>query len=255
MNAGAGEVRYDDLAGVCVRPLRAAGLVIKVEEAHAREADVAARVERAWQEHRRTHPRDYDGMILDVRARDIERGEVVARRERYRYLAVGHECGVHVSLLAVTGVVTGVDQDGDECVLLGRRSAETRIYGGLWELGPSGGVKCPGESVRQIGLAEVRRGLVDEGIEELGVSLEGAESVAVALVEDEQAASEDVLLRVRLRETINSVWAACRAADHGAWEYADTAWVPIKRMGAWVRERPGAMIPPSVAVVRWLGWA
>lgn len=248
-------IGYEDLPAIGIRALSDGAVRIAIGPEAMRDDATRGRVDAAWREHARTHPRDYDGMILAFDGYDEGSRTMRARRERYRYLAVGAGAGCGTRLLAVTGVVTGVDQDGDECVLLGRRSGETRIYGGLWELAPSGGVKCPAESVTELSIGDVRRALMEEGLEELGVSLEEAEVRALALVGDDEAASEDVLLRVRLRGAINSRWMACRTQDAGAWEYVDTAWVPIERLGAWVRERPGAVIPPSVAVLRWLGWA
>lgn len=255
MNCVDGAIWWDDLPGVCVRPLGDAALKVHVLDEIRRDDVVEAASERAWQQHRLTHPRDYDGTILDVQSIDAQRGELCVRRERYRFLAIGAAIGARARLLAVTGVVTAVDQDGDECVLLGRRSAETRIYGGRWELAPSGGIKTPSVSVREFGIEHVRRGLIEEAFEELGVAFTGFAVEAVAIVSDDEAASDDVLLRVRLPEAIDSRRGVCASADAGAWEYVETAWVPTSRLGVWIGRSPGAMIPPSVAVARWLGWA
>lgn len=250
-------VRFDELPGVVIHPLEdrtGASIRVLICNAASRDARTREAVERAWTLHRERNPREYDGEILVVVRVDAAAGAIHAARERYRFLAVGTGCGVHVHLLAVTGVVTGIDQDGDECVLLGRRAADTRIYGGLWELGPSGGVKCPPGGVTQLGIADLQRALVEEGLEEVGIDLCACEMRAIAVTSDQTAASQDVIMRVRVGGRIDSRHGACTLSDHGAWEYVDVAWVPTSRLGEWLSRRPEALIPPSAAIVRWLGW-
>lgn len=209
----------------------------------------------AWQAWRVRQPREYDGDIVGVEHVDASSRVIAARREKYRFLAVGKQAGVNVRLLAVTGIVTAIDQDGDECVLLGRRSGETRIYGGLWEFGPSGGVKCPATGVTRLDERALVGALKDEGLEELGISLEMHTARPIAVVGDDEAASEDVIVRVELASPVDSRAAICSIGPEAGWEYVSTAWVPVMRLGGWITRHAGAMIPPSVALARWMGWA
>lgn len=261
-------IAYSDIPGVVIKPLvvgsptlpRGAescvpSLRIDVTEAAPVDASVAQRVEQAWREHQRLNPREFDGPILHIHYADSFTGRIDARREQYRHLAVGLACGIRVKLLAVAGLVTAIDQDGEECLLLGRRSTQTRIYGGQWELAPSGGVSCPPPSTTQLSLDDVHAALLEEAREELSENFENAKAQPLALVADQRAMSEDILLGVKLPSPIDSRFRSCKRGESTeSWEYADTAWVPTSRLGGWLRAQPDALIPPSLAVLRWLGW-
>src|ERR1041384_7215902 len=104
---------------------------ISREPPPAPSAAVAAR----WDELCRENPRHYDGPLLSVVTFDPDRAEVLCRRDRYQRLAVQPRVPTGVHQLAVTAVLTAADGGGRRYVLLGRRSQQTRVFGGMWELG------------------------------------------------------------------------------------------------------------------------
>src|SRR5262245_13445545 len=104
-----------------------------------------------WEQLCRENPRHYDGPLLSVVTFDPERGEMLCRRDQYQRLAVQPQVATGVHLLAVTGVLVATDGGGRRYVLLGRRGKQTRVFGGMWELGPSGGVAPPPANVQSLG--------------------------------------------------------------------------------------------------------
>jgi hypothetical protein len=211
-------------------------------------------VDHAWNRLRQESPRLYDGPVLlaDLGAADANRLE--CRRGRYRYLATAVEVFPDLRALGVQGVVIARDAEGDECVLLGRRGSETRIYQGLWENAPSGTVEPAPGSGASIGSSDFTRALLNEGLEETGVDLGDADVRWIALLDDGEARSLDVVLRLWLRGPIDPRRTVCRASDAYAWEYADTAWAQIARLKDWVGRSGHAISPPTRALFAYLGW-
>ena len=211
-------------------------------------------VDYAWNRLRQESPRLYDGPVLlaDIGEPGIDRLD--CRRGRYRHLAVAAAIFPHLRAVGVQGVVIARDADRDEYVLLGRRGSETRIYQGLWENAPSGTVEPAPGTGTSIESSDFTRALFNEGLEETGVHLGDAEVRWIALLDDSCAQSIDVVLRLDLRASIDPGRTVCRAADANAWEYADTAWVPISRLKDWVGRSGRAISPPTLALFAHLGW-
>ena len=154
-------------------------------------------------------------------------------------------------MLAVTAIVVA-GEGGESRVLLGRRGARVRMYPGLWEFGPSGGVDSPPLSVGRLGVEHLRSHLADEIAEELGpgaldalgAAVDAAEPVAI--VRDQAARSDDVCFVVR---------AGGGLEEHEAnWEYSEARWATLKEAAALNAAEPEAMIPPTRALMRFLGW-
>jgi hypothetical protein len=245
-----------DLAGQWVRALPRGGqLAVDVADA-APIADAAARerAEREWARRSGENPRLFDGPILRVVSTDPERGLVRAERAGFKHLVTREASGVECTILSVTGVIVGRDARGREHVLLGRRSGQTRIYGGMWELGPSGGLTPPPPGVTTIGLDAVLAQLREEGLEELGLDLAGARCEPVCLALDELAGSDDIVVRVTPPGPIDPRRLPCRTGACSDWEYIDTAWVPLDGLAAFDAASPDAIIPPTRALWRWFGW-
>lgn len=91
-----------------------------------------------------------------------------------------------------------------------------------------------------------------EGQEELGLELPAEALVPVALVDDPDASSVDVLLRGELNATIESLRPPCRIGERSHGEYAAAEWVPVAELPGWVARSPGAIAPPTAAVIDWL---
>ncbi len=223
--------------------------------AHAPEQ--AARIDALWERLCRDNDRLYDGPILRTVSVDVESGVLLCRRDTFRSLAASAQLGLGVRQLGVMGVVTGRDRAARERVLLARRSAQTRIYPGLWELAPSGGVSPPAPSVGALGPGDLAAALADEADEELGLSFAGAAVRPLAILRDDAACSDDVALRVELPGVIDPRRGACAGEREALdrWEYLDAAWVALDEVGAFAREHGAAIAPPTLAMLRWLGWA
>ncbi len=217
-------------------------------------------IAQAWGAARAQNPGLYDGPLLSVEGIDLEHGTIECRRGRYSELvaqttlakAFGAWC-LGVAQLSVTGLIVGRDWEGGRHVAIGRRSDKTRIYPGLWELAPSGGVELADVGAGG-GLAVLTRALDAEAREELGMELEMGGAKGVAVVADPDAGSVDVIVRVELPGKM----VPHRAPSGGAcgscmWEYTDTAWLSERDAMKFVREHDGAIIPPARAAMGRLG--
>lgn len=226
------------------------GISVRIPAPAADSAD--PQIDAAWRELTAANPRLFDGPLLLVDR--VEDDVIHARPGRYRTLATATMLGRTVRSLGVQGVVIGRDRAGQPHVLFGRRSDDTRIYGGRWENAPSGSLEPPRHNPPTLALPDFARALAAEGTEELGIDLADAEVHIRALLDDATAQSLDLVLHVALRGIIDPRGSACALADHRRWEYLDTAWVRIDDLRAWHRDSKPALSPPTAALMRWLGW-
>lgn len=206
-----------------------------------------------WEAMRRTKPRLFNGPVLSYLG--FAEGVVRARRDSYQRLAVQeHEPAIvepAVMQLSVTGLVTALDERGARHVLVGKRSHATRIYGGLWELGPSGGIDAPPLSQRSLDGFDVFRQLVQEMREETGLPADPDPGPIVAITVDHVATSADLVMRVDLARPVDEIVAHTdRSGEHG-WEYETTRWIGCAEFGAFVDAMP--CIPPTVALAGLVG--
>lgn len=216
-------------------------------EAPPAEAAPGSEAHAEWERQRAANPRLYNAPILSVVSFDAEAGEMLARRETYQRLVIQPRVMTGVRLLGVTGILVARGEGGEEHVLLGRRAPDVRIYGGMWELGPSGGVGVPPRSVETLTAEHLTSFLSDEAEEEVGLEVGSARPVAV--VRDLIARSDDVALRVEVGE-LGAV-----AARPVSWEYTQTAWVAVRELAAFEAKFAGEVIGPTRALMRLMGWA
>ena len=222
--------------------------------------------DRAWARMVERNPRLFDGLFLSVERWSPPTvgaggggapGVFACRVERYRRLATAPEVGgvsgaggvVGVRLLALTGVVTASDSAGVEHVLMGLRAAQTRMYGGLWEFAPAGGVDPPGAG-QSFDASLLRRVLARELEEEVGLSPKAMGACdPVLVVLNEEAHSYDVVMRTRL--VIGLEEAALRAVPE-SWEYERIEWVPVDDARAFADAE--GIVPQGRAILQQLGW-
>lgn len=209
-------------------------------------------VERAWRELRSRNPRLFNGEILSVREIDAGRGEIRCRRDTYQRLAVQHMVEAGVEQLAVNGVLVARDRAGREHVLLGRRGHGTRMYGGLWEVGPAGGIDPPGPGVDRIEHAGLVAQLAREVHEEANLDRAVEEARAVAVVYDGIARSYDIVLRVDLPGVLDDPGSPPRPRQ---WEYEELRWVAVAEVRGFARAHEGEMVGATRAILGFLGWA
>lgn len=224
-------------------PLR---VVVSRDGPPSLSAEVAAQ----WEKLRSENPRHYDGPVLSVVSFDAASNEMVTRRDRYPRLAVQPRVRTGVRLLAVTGVLIAKDAGGVEHVLLGRRGRETRVYAGMWEVGPSGGVACPPPSIGVLSEADLVASLRDEIEEESSLPPPSA-AAPVALVRDHRAFSDDIVFRC----DSGGLEAARAAMGPANWEYEEHAWLPLGEVAAFDARHANEIIPPTRAIFRFFGWA
>ncbi|MDX2132178.1 MAG: hypothetical protein SFY69_09005 [Planctomycetota bacterium] len=205
--------------------------------------------QREWDRHRAANPALFDGPILSVVSIDADTGEILVRRESYRRLVVQPRVATGVRLLAVTGLLTAHDDAGAPHVLLGRRAESTRAYPGMWEIGPSGGVGVPPASVEELLAEHLTSYLADEASEEVGLDIEHAR--AVAIVRDEHARSDDIVLAADMGP-LSDIAPRTRCAS---WEYTQLRWIARRDVPAFVRDERDAIIPPTLALLDHLGWS
>lgn len=254
-------------------------------EPHA-DPDPAA-TERAWRTLTSRFPQMFDGPISAADRFAPGSPVVRARPSSYKPYAAGVESGASSSpddpthsrrptLFAVTGVVISRDESGVERILLARRGGATWLYVGMWELAPAGGLPPPGAEAldgarwRTDALANH---LLTELEEETGASLAAGAGLdrpfaptPIALVHDALVRSLDVVLRLdvgpEFAERIASHAApgnpgapapGTSGAVHEHGEYSRLDWTPLADLPRFIADRPGQVIPPTIAVLRALG--
>lgn len=235
---------YRAIPGIEVRPVSAVRVVI----ARGAAPPMSDAVRREWEKRCERTPRLFDGPILSVLGFDEERGELHCRRDGYARLTVQPAVHTGVRLLAVTGLITARDATGREHVLVGRRGEGTRIYGGMWELAPSGGLAPPGEAVTELGEPALAAQVHDELEEELGRSFPLRHARAVALVRDAAAFSEDVVVAcdAGALEDVDELGGA-------TWEYSETRWVARDTWAAFEASHPVIDATRATLAVVWGG--
>jgi hypothetical protein len=192
-------------------------------------------VERVWAERVKHYPRSFDGPVLSFDG--YEDGVVRTRIDSYKRLAVQPDVATGVCVLSVSGIVRC--ERPDPAVLIGRRSPSTRIYGNMWELGPSGSVDPPERGSRITGefvLDQLRA----ESREEIGAELTPTRSRVTALIIDHVANSCDVTIEVVLPEPLDI------NVGEG-WEYTEAQWIPISGLPAFAEAHADETIAPTLA--------
>lgn len=239
---------YSGIAGVEVFPVEPGdrGLRVRVSSQAAPKAD--ERTEQDWARQVASNPRLYSGPLLTVVSIDFEAGEFHCRRDEFKRLVVQPRVRTGVRLLAVCGVLTARDDGGREFVLLGRRGERTRVYPGMWETVPAGGVTPPPVSIGELDEAAIRANLSEEMHEELGATFEVGDPVA--LVRDHVAFSDDLAFRVDAGE----LGTAIERLGAANWEYSETRWVPVDSIASFDAAHEREIIAASRGLFRVLGW-
>lgn len=205
----------------------------------------SAEVKRAWAGLCAANPRLFDGPVLSVVWFDADEASMLTRPDRYQRLAVQPRVATGVRMLGVTALLSSRDEAGGERLMLGRRGASTRIYGGMWELGPAGGLDSWHAGQLVIDPAAIIEQAADEVQEEAGLDVSGGS--IIGLVRDDTACSYDVVVRIEVGR------GEARAARADGWEYSEIAWLAREEAPAFLAgER---VIEPARAVLRALGWA
>ncbi|MGH7132371.1 MAG: hypothetical protein ACREJO_10550 [Phycisphaerales bacterium] len=261
MNPALTSLTWTDLPGATLLTVPPSGLRFRfVADTGPRpSADVGG----AWREMRLANDRLHDGHIIVVNEIEgVEAGAdggglvIQCSRRRYMDLATQHHpsVGDHgIRLLGVKGLITGRDRAGREHVLIARRGTQTRVYGGMWEIAPGGGVDAA-STASEITHDDIARSLVHEATEEMGVNLSPADCDPVrAMVMDDRAFSLDLIMPVRWPGIVDPRRGLC-AADGCEWEYLDVAWVAIDEVGGFAAKNAAAITPPTLAVWRWRNW-
>jgi hypothetical protein len=193
-----------------------------------------------------------------VVAIDAELGVMHVVRDEFKRLAVQPQVRTGVQILSITGAITARDAAGREYALLGRRGRGTRIYGGMWELGPAGGIPPPHLSSKRLNEDAAAAHVMEEAEEELGLSLRRDDIGPVRLiVRDTIAHSDDLTFWVRHEEAgswerLSKQLGTARATQ--AWEYEETRWVALQELAAFDETDADEIIITSRAVFRGLGW-
>lgn len=220
-------------------------LTIEISDAPSEiPPDIADATERRWAQLLEANPRHFDGPILAIESFDPDTNTIHARREGYKRLAVQPEAPTGVRLLSVTGFITALDEHLQPCVLIARRSEQTRVHGGLWELAPSGGIDPPA-SAPTLTLEYVRTQLATEMREELGLELDTSSAHSIALVVEDAGFSVDIVMRLHTNAPIESL-----GINTDSWEYTDARWIPLDEAPRFAYIHTGELIPSTRNMLR-----
>lgn len=217
---------------------------VRIDLAPTTIDDEPIEIEDVWDRARKAKPRLFDGPILAFVSEDA--GLIRARRDSYKRLVVQSEARRLISppvmQLSVTGVLVALDRDGRPSVFLGKRSEDTRIYGSLWELGPSGGLDPPPAGQRTMDEYSVIRQLQVECRDEIGIPGVFTSHSVLGLIEDPIAMSTDIVVRLDLQRRVHEL-----IATASNWEYAETRWVPADQLLAFAQSE--RTIPPTSTLI------
>lgn len=243
--------RVTDIPFTEVFPLASGPLTITISRG-APPANSGA-VDAAWARLVESNPRFFDGPLLSVvsmgpASAEHPTNEIIVRRDRFSRLAVQPGVMTGVRILSVTAVLTARDALGTQHVLLGRRGTGTRIYGGMWELGPSGGLHDPPMAVETLDEGAVFSHLADEISEEVGLHVDHGAPVCIA--RDHFAMSDDIVFMCDLR----SLEAVRAQAGPANWEYSEISWVAVGEIAAFERAHEREIIAPTRGIFRAMGW-
>jgi hypothetical protein len=203
--------------------------------------DQSQAIDAAWECLCEKNPRYFNGEILVFDSHDQTSGILRASVEQYKNHAVRDKVDIGISLLATTAVLMAVDREQMKVVyLVGKRSTELHQYGGLWELGPSGGVDVPpaGDSMNPHRILDE---LAREICEEIGVETHHEPREFLTIVHDDAAGSTDIV--------ITTVFDPVPDLKSN-WEYSQTRWVTFKELLNWTESNPEEFIPTTVAIVQ-----
>ena len=202
------------------------------------------RVEEVWKRMERDNPRLFGGGVYNVIEIDPACARITAAYDLYKRFVVQPEVQTGITQLSVSGLTVARNS-----VLLGQRGHQTRIYGGMWQICPAGGIEPPGDpsALRDLTLADVAENLAREFEEEVGIDPTGRDVLPIAVVHDPVARSQDVVLRVEFDHAQDP-----RPKPGSGWEHLDIRWVPIADLPAFAQEH--TLIAPSEALFRELGW-
>ena len=230
----------DPVPGVqVVRLPRAVRIHIEPVEPSPARADVDAK----WDQMRAVNPRLFDGPVLNVRSIDPVTGIVRCGLDTYKRLVVQPTVETGVRQLSVTGVVVAMDEHGEPHVLLGRRSHRTRMYGGMWQNCPAGGID-PEPGATTLAQSGIAAELMREVEEEAGLKVREV-GEPVAIIYDETARSHDLIVPVN----VGTVPATVRG-----WEYDELRWVEIGEASAFEAAEGDRIMAITRAVFRVMGW-
>lgn len=247
------------LAPATFLPLACALGDLRIEVAPGEPPPPSADVERRWRDASAANPRLFNGSILRFRSFDPAACTIRASRDTYqrysmqRFDARTSTFERDVYHLAVTGVLLARDEAGREHVLLGRRGRETILYPDHWELAPGGGLDS----------TDIYAQVVAEMEEELGLRASAEPRLfeppgpgdVLGLAIDPNAPSTDIVLRLRASADVRSLRSAIAdAAGEHSWEYGSTRWVALEEAPAFVAAESGRTIPPTLAILRGMGW-
>jgi len=215
---------------------------INIDRAH-RSHPQSEMIDSAWNNLCAQNPRYFNGSMLTFDSYDQSTRTILASVEEYKNHAVRDSIDVGISLLAVTAILTAPDAENKAGLfLLGKRSIETHRYGGLWELGPSGGIDVPRLrntlKPKHI-IAQVAR----EIKEEIGVHVSTRPRSFRAIVHDDEAGSSDIVIPIVL-EKIPDL--------KSNWEYSETRWMTLDELFDWTQTSPQELIPTTVELARYL---
>ena len=210
----------------------------------ATDADLESRIETEWNRKRAINPRLFDGPNLSVRSIDAQTAAIDCVFDTYKRLVVQPEVETGVRQLSITGVLTAQDAAGVQRVLLGRRSHKTRMYGGMWQNCPAGGIDpdVNATSIDQSGLMDQ---LLREVKEESGLEPRSAAS-PIAVIFDETARSHDIIVPIDLG-TLN-------LATTRGWEYDELRWVPTASLAEFECTSVAGIMAITRAIFRLRGW-
>jgi hypothetical protein len=239
-----GGVAFADLPGVRVW-LAPPEMQVSIDIDHSFRPPRSGLVDEIWAKHVAGNPKLYNGPLLSVVGFDPFHGIVRCVPDEYRRLMAQPEIDCGITLLAVSVVLHCTTPEGLPGVVLGLRSPRTRIYGGCWELGPSGGFDVPPADVPVLDHEAVLEQCEEELRSELALPMSSPRLTAVTY--EHAANCLDLIVEAEVE-------LPPEGPKPANWEYLDVRAVALKDLPSFDAEHAERIIPPTRALFRFFSW-
>ncbi len=222
---------------------------IQIVVAPGQESDRLTREQQQdWEEMQAENDQLFNGPILSFDALDDDHRTIRCHRDWYARFAVQSRSYEHplvsVCHFGVTGVIV-CDQGQGPHVMLGKRGHQAWAYGGMWELGPAGGIDPPEEDPEAQWDGNLAwKHLLEEAREEAGITSGLTVQRVLGLCWDDRIHGCDLIIAAELDKR------PTEANDN--WEYDEIAWVKPEDIPRFSQEQ--RLIEPTRAILGTLGW-
>ncbi len=207
-----------------------------------------------WQKLKSLNPRLYNSPIITITSftpppqptQPNPAPTLHCQLDHYARLAIADTLSSNITVLSITGLLVSTDINSDPCILLGKRSKQTRIYGDSWELAPSGTLDPDLNPAHHITNDLLNHQLSKELSEEISSDFALKTALPIAIMHDPVAHSLDIIMRADLASPPPPL------PTDTNWEYQSLRWLSKHKAPDFIKQN--LVITPTLAVLKHLDW-